>query len=157
MGKFYRKLEDGTMEEVEAFSQIEVDGIFKGRLERETKKIADDHAELKEKLAEVNKSVETAQAEKKTLEESLQSKDKEVQAAKLEATRVGIKHEFGLSDDLQKFLIGDTEEDIRKNAELLKKGGAAAGVHIEKDDKGNGPAESASKKLAGNLFKSQGE
>lgn len=157
MGKFFKKLEDGTFEETEAFSQIEVDGIFKGRLDRETKKFADEAVELKEKLAEVNKSVETAQAEKKTLEESLQSKDKEIEAAKLDVTRIGIKHEFGLSDDLQKFLIGDTEEDIRKNAELLKKGGAAAGVHIDKDNNDKGPAESASKKLAGNLFGSKGE
>ena len=110
MGKFFNKLEDGTFEEVEAFSQAEVDGIFKGRLERETKKVTDELSGLKEKLAEVNKSAETAIAEKKTLEESLQSKDKEIEAAKLDVTPIGIKHEFGLSDELQKFLIGDTEK-----------------------------------------------
>lgn len=157
MGKFFKKLEDGTLEEVEAFTQVEVDGIFKGRLERETKKIADEHAELKEKLAEANKSVETVTGEKKTLEEQLQSKDKEIEKTKLDVARVGIKHEFGLSDDLEKFLIGDNEEEIRSNAELLKKGGASAGVTITKKNNDDGPKESPSKKLAGSLFRSGDE
>lgn len=157
MGKFFKKLEDGTLEEVEAFTQVEVDGIFKGRLERESKKFADENADLKQKLADVNKSVETITGEKKTLEEQLQSKDKEIEKSKLDVARVGIKHEFGLSDDLEKFLIGDNEEEIRSNAELLKKGGVNAGVTITKKNNDDGPKESPSKKLAGSLFRSGDE
>lgn len=157
MGKFFKKLDDGTFEETEAFSQIEVDGIFKGRLERETKKVTDELTEVKDKLTEANKSVTDLTGEKKTLEESLQSKDKEIEKSKLDVTRVGIKHEFGLSDDLEKFLIGDNEEEIRGNAELLKKGGASAGVTITKKNNDEGAKESPSKKLAGSLFRSGDE
>lgn len=157
MGKFFKKLDDGNYEEVEAFSQVEVDGIFKGRLERETKKVTDELEDVKSKLTEANKSVETVTGEKKTLEEQLQAKAKEVETEKLNATRVGIKHEFGIADDLEKFLIGDNEEDIRANAELLKKGGASAGVTITKKNNDDGPKESPSKKLAGSLFRSGDE
>lgn len=157
MGKFFEKLEDGTLKEVEAFTQVEVDGIFKGRLERESKKFADENADLKQKLADVNKSVETITGEKKTLEEQLQSKDKEIEKTKLDVARVSVKHEFGLSDDLEKFLIGDNEEEIRSNAELLKKGGVNAGVTIIKKNNDDGPKESPSEKLAVDIFGSADE
>ncbi len=120
MGKFFKKNDDGTYVEVTAYEQPEVDSIFKERLERETKKFAD-YDDLKSKVTEANKKVEEEQSAKKTLEEQLQAKAKEVDAEKLNTARVGIKHEFGLSDELEKFLIGDTAEDIRSNAELLKK------------------------------------
>ena len=156
MGKFFKKNEDGTYTEVVAYEQPEVDSIFKDRLARETAKYSN-YDDLQTKLTDLNKTVETLQGEKKTVEEQLQSKDEEIKKKDLDVVRVKIKHENGIPDDLDKFLIGDTEEDIRTNAELLKKGGASAGVIIKKNDDGDGPKESASKKLAGNLFGPQGE
>lgn len=156
MGKFFKKNEDGTYTEVTAYEQPEVDSIFKDRLARETAKFSN-YDELQTKLTDLNKTVETLQGEKKTVEEQLQEKSKEIETSKLDVVRVKIKHENGIPDDLDKFLIGDTEEDIRANAELLKKGGASAGVTITKNNNEDGPKESASKSLAGSLFGPTGE
>jgi hypothetical protein len=151
MGKYFKKNDDGTEVEVEAFEQVEVDTILKNRLDRETKKFADETTTIKTQLEDANKKVSDFNTEKKTLEEQLQSKDKEVTAAKLGAARVEIRTEFGIPKDLDKFLIGDTEEDIRANAEILKKNGSAGGVIIKKKDDGEAE-ESASKELAKGLF-----
>ena len=99
----------------------------------------------------LNEKLKAQETEKKSLEEQLQSKDGEIAKANLNAARVDIRHEFGISKDLEKFLVGDTEEDIRSNAELLKKSGSGAAIEIQKKTE-NGPAESATKTAATQLF-----
>lgn len=157
--QLYKKNDSGEFEEaklVRAFeTQAELDDFMKERVHQVEKKFGD-YDTIKAQLADVNKSVETITGEKKTLEEQLQAKAKEVETANLKAARIGIRHEFGLSEDLDKFLIGENEEEIRANAELLKNKGAAAGVTITKKTN-TPPAESESKKLAGALFGSGDE
>lgn len=155
MPKFYKKLDDGNFEEVEllrAFeTQEQFDGAVKERLDREREKFAD-YDEVKTQLSGVNEKVKELETAKTTLEEKLQSKDKEVATAKLDVSRIKIRTEFGLSEDLDEFLSGDTEDDIRAKAEKLKeKAGAGGGVNIQKKNN-QPPKESPSKKVATELF-----
>lgn len=159
--EYFKKLEDGKFEPVSVVrvfeTQKDMDDFIGDKVSQIKRSQFGDYDELKTKLADVNKTVETLTSEKKTVEEQLAEQAKAVEAEKLNTARVKVKHEFGLPDDLDKFLIGESEDDIRSNAELLKKGGAAAGVIIKKDDGGDGPKESPSKKLAGSLFSPKGE
>jgi len=159
--KLFKKLDDGSFEEVTVAkvfeTQDEMDTFIADKTSQIKRSQFGDYDDLKTKVSDLNKTVETLNSEKKTVEEQLQAKADEIAAEKLNTVRVKIKHENGLPDELDKFLIGDTEDDIRANAELLKKGGAAAGVTITKNNDDDGPKESASKKLAGNLFRPAGE
>jgi len=159
--KLFKKLDDGTFEEATVAkvfeTQDEMDAFIADKASQIKRSQFGDYDDLKSKVEDLNKTVTTLTTEKQTVEEQLQAKAKEIEAEKLNTVRVKIKHENGLPDELDKFLIGDTEDDIRANAELLKKGGAAAGVTITKNNDDDGPKESPSKKLAGNLFNSAGE
>lgn len=156
---YYKKNESGEYEEVKPArvfeTQVELDDFMKERVHQVEKKFAD-YDGVKQQLADANKRASDLETGKKTLEEQLQEKSKEVEKEKLNTARVGIRHSFGLSEDMDKFLIGDTEDEIRANAELLKKGGSGAGVKIDKKTE-TPPAESPSKKLAGSLFGPKGE
>lgn len=158
--KLYKKLDDGSFEEatlVKAFeTQKDLDDFMKTRVDQEHKKFAD-YDEIKTSLEDANKKLTDFESEKTSLEEQLQAKAKEVETATLNATRVEVRSEFGLSKDLDKLLTGDTEEEIREKAELLKKSGSG-GVVVTKDENGGGgAAESASKELANGLFGSKDE
>lgn len=160
--KLYKQNEDGSYVEAEvvrAFkTQEELDGFMKDRIERAETKVKDqfsDYDTLKTSLEDANKKLTGFESEKKSLEEQLQEKSKAVDAEKLNTVRVEVRNEFGLSKDLDQFLIGETEDEIKAKAELLKKsGGAGAGVVINKDDNDGEAVESESKKLANGLFSS---
>lgn len=158
--KLYKQNDDGSYEEVEPHRvymtqenfQKDLDNHVKDRITKVESKFAD-YDSIKTSLEDANKKVSTFETEKKTLEEQLQEKSKEIDAEKLNTTRVEVRTEFGLKKDLDKFLVGDNEEEIRKNAEILKKNGGAEGVTITKGNNGGeGAAESPSKELANGLF-----
>jgi hypothetical protein len=161
--KLYKQNEDGSYEEakvIRAFqTQEDLDTFMKDRVSRAEEKAVEKYADydtVKSSLEDANKKLGEFETTKKSLEEQLQEKSKEVEKATLNTTRVEVRNEFGLSKDLDKFLVGDTEEDIRSNAEILKKNGGAAGVTFNKDDpSGGGAKESASKTLANGLFGSK--
>jgi hypothetical protein len=159
--KLFKKLDDGSYEEVNVAkvfeTQDEMDQFVADKTTQIKRAQFGDYDDLKSKVSTLNETVTTLANEKKTVEEQLQSKDEEIKKKELDVARVTIKFKNGLPDELDKFLIGDTEDEIRANAELLKKGGAAAGVTITKNNDENGPKESPSKKLAGNLFNQSGE
>ena len=158
--KLYKQNEDGSFVEAEvvrAFkTQEELDGFMKDRIERAETKVKEqfsDYDTLKSTVEDVNKKLTDFESEKKSLEEQLQEKSKAVEAAKLNTVRVEVRNEFGLSKDLDEFLTGETEEEIKAKAEKLKsKGGAGGGVVINKDENGGEAVESESKKLANGLF-----
>lgn len=158
--KLYKQNEDGSYVEVnmvKAFeTQKDLDDFMKDRVERAETKVKEQFADydtIKTTLEDVNKKLTGFESEKKSLEEQLQEKSKAVEAEKLNTVRVEVRNEFGLAKDLDKFLVGETEEEIKANAEILKKSGGAGGVTITKDDKnGEGAKESASKTLANGLL-----
>ena len=154
--QLYKKLDDGTFEEVKPAKVFETQDQMNEFIQEKTDQIKrnqfGDYDELKSKLTEANKSVETLTGDKKTLEEQLKSKDGEISKEKLNAARIGIRHEFGLSEDLDKFLIGENEDEIRANAEVLKKNGGTGGVTIKKKSDNEDPKESPSSALARGVF-----
>lgn len=158
--KLYKQLEDGSYEEVNVVKSFEtqedLDKFMKERVERAETKVKEQFADydtIKTSLDDANKKLGDFETTKKSLEEQIAEKSKAVDAEKLNTVRVEVRNEFGLKKDLDKFLVGDTEEDIRSNAEILKKNGGAGGVTFNKDDKsGEGAKESASKELANGLF-----
>lgn len=159
--KLYKQNDDGSFVEatvVRAFeTQEELDGFMKDRVERERKKVSEQFADydtLKSTVEDVNKKLTGFESEKKSLEEQLQEKSKAVEAEKLNTVRVEVRNEFGLTKDHDRFLLGETEDEIKANAEILKKTGGA-GVTITKDENnGEGAKESESRKLANGLFSS---
>lgn len=162
--KFYKKNDSGEFEEAQVTrvfeSQSDLDNFMKERVDRATEKAIEPFAgfeEIKSQLDTANKRATDLATEKSTLEETLKSKDKEVGSAKLDVSRVKIQNEFGLSDDLGKFLTGDDEAAIRANAEILKKNGGNGGsINFEKDKgDGSGPTESPNKAHVTNLFGSK--
>lgn len=158
--KLYKQLEDGSYEEVNVVKSFEtqedLDKFMKERVERAETKVKEqfsDYDTIKTSLDDANKKLGDFETTKKSLEEQIAEKSKAVEAEKLNTVRVEVRNEFGLKKDLDKFLVGDTEEDIRSNAEILKKNGGAGGVTFNKDDKNpEGAKESASKELANGLF-----
>lgn len=158
--KLYKQNDDGSYEEVEPHRvymtqenfQKDLDNHVKDRISKVESKYAD-YDSIKTSLDDANKKLGDFDSTKKSLEEQLAEKAKEVDAEKLNTVRVEVRNEFGLKKDLDKFLVGDTEDDIRSNAEILKKNGGAGGVTFNKDDKNpEGAKESASKTLANGLF-----
>jgi len=153
--QYFKKNDSGEYEEVKPAkvfeTQDEMNEFVKEKTDQIKRNQFGDYDDIKAQLADANKKVTEVETSKKTLDEQLKSKDNEVQSATLKAARVTIRHEFGLKEDLDKFLIGETEEEIRANAELLKKNGGTGGVTIKKDTEKD-PKESPSKSLAQGIF-----
>jgi len=112
-------------------TQEELDSVIKDRIERERKSISEkysDYDELKKrnaeyeaqvsKLSEANKAYETKAAEydKQISELSSKIKGYETDSAK---TRIAL--EAGLPYEMAGRLSGSTEEEIKKDAEVLAK------------------------------------
>lgn len=160
--KLYKQNEDGSYEEVNLVKSFEtqkdLDDFMKDRVERAENKVKEqfsDYDTIKTNYEDANKKLGDFETTKKSLEEQIEEANKAVAAEKLNTVRVEVRNEFGLKKELDKFLVGDTEEDIRSNAELLKKSGGAGGVVIKKDENnGDGAKESPSKELANGLFNS---
>lgn len=158
----YKKNEDGSFVEatvVKSFeTQKDLDDFMKDRIERAETKVKEqfsDYDTIKTNYEDVNKKLGEFETTKKSLEEQIAEKSKAVETEKLNTVRVEVRNEFGLTKELDKFLVGETEEDIRSNAEILKKSGGAGGVVITKNDDGKEAKESPSKALANGLFSAE--
>lgn len=112
-------------------TQEELDALIKDRIERERKSLSEkysDYDELKKrnteyeaqvsKLSEANKAYEakTAEYDKQISDLSLKIKGYETDSAK---TRIAL--EAGLPYEMAGRLSGSTEEEIKKDAEILAK------------------------------------
>lgn len=119
--KLYKQLEDGQYEEVEPHRvymtqenfQKDLDNHVKDRITKVESKFAD-YDSIKTNLEDANKKLGDFETTKKSLEEQISEKSKEVEKANLSIARVEVRNEFGLPKDLDKFLVGDDEEEIRK-------------------------------------------
>lgn len=114
-------------------TQEQLDKIIKDRLERSEKKYQEKYSgylspdevtkktgELEKQIAEYGKSLNDASEKAKVDAEniaSLQAKIKEYETASVKSR---IAHEVGIPYELANKLSGETEEDIRKDAESLK-------------------------------------
>lgn len=143
MTKMFTKNGD-EYEEVDGFTQDEVDHIIEKRVARERQKYAD-YDDLKSKVDDLNTKLKTTSDEKVELE-------KKLGAAELATDRVKILHKYNVPENLQEFVNGETVEDMTKQAEKLAesiKGGKVPITKTPKPEKGD---KTDSAQIAGKLF-----
>jgi ribosomal protein S18 len=119
----------GTQQAVETktFTQEELNKIIEERLKREREKYKD-YSELK-KIAEEYKKIKEAEMteQEKMLqklseyERSLLDKEREAEELRIELLKIRILDEMGLPKAWAKRIFGTNEEEIRQDAEELKK------------------------------------
>ena len=111
MAKMFTKNGD-EYEEIDGFTQDEVDHIIEKRVARERQKYTD-YDSLKSQVDDLNTKLKTASDEKTELE-------KKLGAAQLETDRIKVIHKFNVPEKLQEFVTGKTVEDMSKQAEKPK-------------------------------------
>ena len=112
-------------------TQEELDALIKDRIERERKSLSEkysDYEELKKKnneyeaqvskLSEANKAFETSEIEYKKSIDDLTSK---IKSYETDSAKTRIALEMGLPYEMASRLSGNTEEEIKKDAEILAK------------------------------------
>ena len=152
-------------------TQEQFDEMIKDRLERAEKKIEEKYSgylspddltgktkELNDKITELGNSLNDAT--EKAKEDAAKITDLESKVKKYETASVKsrIAHEVGIPYELANKLSGDTEDDIRKDAEALKpfvtQKGTAPLRNPESKDAGSGDTTKESlRKLVQNLKK----
>lgn len=114
-------------------TQEQLDAIVKDRLERAEKKAEEKYAgylspeEVEAKISDLNKQVEelsnslTSAGDKaKTDAEAIAGLEAKIKNYETASVKSRIAHEVGIPYELANKLSGETEEDIRKDAENLK-------------------------------------
>lgn len=103
-------------------TQEELDAVIRSRLERERSKFAD-YDSLKTSNADLQKALDKARADAQTAAQASAQKIAELEKQNKDyataAVKTRIAAEFGIPDDIKDRLCGDTEEDIKKDAERL--------------------------------------
>ena len=109
------------------FTQAELDAIIAERLKREREKYKD-YADLKKAAEEYQKLKESQMSEQEKLqaklaeyERQILEKEREAAEARLESLRLKILDEMGLPKAWATRIFGTTEEEIRQDAEELKR------------------------------------
>lgn len=143
MAKMFTKNGD-EYEEIDGFTQDEVDHIIEKRVARERQKYAD-YDSLKSQVDDLNTKLKTTSDEKNELE-------KKLGAAQLETDRIKVIHKFNVPEKLQEFVTGETVEDMSKQAEKLAENAKGGGVPITKTPKPEKGDKTDSAQIAGKLF-----
>lgn len=109
------------------FTQAELDAIIADRLKREREKYKD-YAEFKKMAEEYQKLKEAQMSETEKLqaklaeyERQLLEKEREAAEARLESLKLKVLDEMGLPKAWANRIFGTTEEEIRQDAEELKR------------------------------------
>lgn len=164
MTKYFTKSDDGNYQEVDQFSEQQIDEITDGvpwltkRLDRarenERGKFAD-YEDLKKTASSVDELKKTHATALEEANKKATELETQLGEATLGIEKVKIKHEFKLSDDMDEFLTGANVDEIRSKAEKLAKGGGTGGKPPIKKDEGkpkDGETSTDSKSIAGKLF-----
>lgn len=154
MAKYFTKDGDNYVEVSDnLLTQTEVDSVVESRLERDRKKFAD-YEDLKTKAASVDTIKSEYETKLKEKDTSISDLNKKLGSTQLEVDKVKIVHEFGLSDDLHEFVVGENADEMRQRAEKLAKGVKGGTIKIDKTKK-PGEQPSDNKAIAGKLFGSR--
>ena len=150
-------------------SQEQFDAIIKERLDRAEKKFEEKYqgylspdevdakvADLNKKIEEMGNSLNGANDKAKADAESIAGLEAKVKSYETASVKSRTAHEVGIPYELANKLSGETEEDIRKDAEALKpfvtKVTAPPLRDPEAPDAGSGdPTKDSLKKLVVNL------
>ena len=113
--------------EEKTFSQAELNSIVSDRLNKEKEKYEKAIAELNSKTAEYEKQIAVftdqakANAEKMELHaKEISERDAKIKGYEQAALKMRVAHEVGIPYELAGRLSGETEEDIKKDAESIK-------------------------------------
>ena len=117
----------GSGQDNKTFTQAELEAVLADRLRREREKYKD-YADLKKAAEEYQKIKEAQMSEQEKLqaklaeyERKLQEKEREAEAARLEALKLKVLDEMGLPKAWAARVFGKTEDEIKADAEALKK------------------------------------
>lgn len=103
-------------------TQEELDAVIRSRLERERNKFADYDA-IKASNADLQKALDKAKADMQTAAQTSAKKIAELEKQNKDyataAVKTRIAAEYGIPADIKDRLCGETEEDIKKDAERL--------------------------------------
>lgn len=118
---------DNTQQQSKVFTQEDIDRIINERLKREREKYKD-YEELKKAAEELQKIKESQmteqeklQAKLKEYEQLLQQKELEAKKTAIESMKIKVLTELGMPVNLTSRIFGETEDEIRQDAEELKK------------------------------------
>ena len=150
-------------------TQEQLDKIIKDRLERSEKKwqekytgylspddVAGKVSDYERQIAEYGKSLDDASAKAKADAETIAGLQADIKKYETASVKSRIAHEVGIPYELANKLSGETEEDIRKDAESLKpfiaqKQTAPLRDPGSKDPELGGGAKASIRKLVENL------
>lgn len=112
-------------------TQEQFDEIIKERLERNTKTVTENVTkqfegyispdDLETKTKDLTGQIETLTSEKSTLETQVEELKGKVHKYEIGSVKTKVAHEFKIPYELSHKLSGETEEEIRKDAESLAK------------------------------------
>lgn len=105
-------------------TQEQLDGIIKDRLDRAQKGHAKELSERDERIGELEKAAEKYgdwQTEKKDLQDKLIASEAKVKQYETDSVKRGIAKEYGLAEELADRLRGETDEELRADAQNLQK------------------------------------
>lgn len=109
------------------FTQAELEAVLADRLRREREKYKD-YADLKKMAEEYKKLKESQMSETEKLqaklaeyERQLLEKEREIAEARMESLKLKVLDEMGLPKSWASRIFGTTEEEIKQDAEELKK------------------------------------
>lgn len=150
MTKYFTKDGDKFVEvESNLLTQTEVDSVIDRRLERERSRFSD-YESLKEQAEKTKNLKQEFEDKLKQADEQRSELEKKLTGASLETKKVRIMSEFRIKPDLEEFVFGDDEEEMRKRAEKLSKN-APTSPPVDKDPKPKDDVTDSSK-IAGELF-----
>lgn len=109
---------------VEIKTQEEFDARIMARLERERNKIRDeyaDYADLKSSIDKLNNQLKTERDKSTAYEAQIGELNNKIKNHEIDAAKTRIALEAGLPYELRDRLTGENDEEIKADAEALKK------------------------------------
>ena len=119
-----------TSEQLDSIVSERTNSIVQARLEREAKKYAsytspEDLKAMKEKydkqIGDLNGALSTANEKEAKYDADIAERDAKIKGYETASVKTRIAHELGLPYEMHSRLNGETEDEIRKDAEALAK------------------------------------
>ena len=133
-------------------TQEAFDEAIKSRLERERASVRKEYADydsLKENLAKKTREAEDLTGSVNDLKAQVETLSKKVSANETASAKTRIAYQMGLPYEMSVRLVGNTEDEIRKDAEALQKicVGARRAPMFSPENSGNAKDEALRKML----------
>lgn len=151
MLEFYVQKEDGEFEKA---SQEQLDKKIADRLRRKDEKHAEElkqYEGFKKQAEEMTASVEDFKNQIATLKNEKEKLEQDFKKSENEVIRQKVMKDYKLSDELEDFITGDSEDELRSKAERLAHSVGNSSIKIEKIERPEAEI-SQSQQIARNLL-----